>query len=271
NPLLLSIIALVHRYRATLPRRRVDLYAECVDVLLGHWDAAKGLAGKLSPGQKRAVLRPRALAMQRENRSEVSRGELDARIAESLPAVGGSAADAADFVDEVRERSGLLIEAGLGAYAFSHKTFQEYLCAREMVDREGARDLLLAHAGDEWWQEVTLLYVGMAEATPIVEALLAAEGDAGDARLLLAGRCVAEAVRLQEATRQQVLRLLENAFRGGSGERFLDTGLVLAEIAGEDNVDFFLRLARDDAERRPAALWSLGQMGRPPHEALREP
>ncbi|MCP4535337.1 MAG: NACHT domain-containing protein, partial [Delftia sp.] len=119
NPLLLSIIALVHRYRATLPQRRVDLYAECVDVLLGHWDAAKGLAGELSSGQTRAVLQPLALALYRENRSEVSRRELEARIAESLPAVGGSAGDAADFVDEVRERSGLLVEAGLGTYAFS--------------------------------------------------------------------------------------------------------------------------------------------------------
>ncbi len=57
NPLLLSIIALVHRYRATLPKRRVDLYAECVDVLLGHWDTAKGLLGKLDAGQKRACCR----------------------------------------------------------------------------------------------------------------------------------------------------------------------------------------------------------------------
>jgi formylglycine-generating enzyme required for sulfatase activity len=267
NPLLLSIIALVHRYRARLPRRRVDLYAECVDVLLGHWDAAKGLVGDLSPGQKRTVLQPLALALHRDKRRELSRRELERRIAESLPAVGGSADDATDFVDEVRERSGLLVEAGLGTYTFSHLTFQEYLCAREMVDREEERGLLLAHTGDEWWQEVTQLYAGMAEATPIVEALLATEGQAP---LLLAGRCVAEAVRLEEGTREQTLRLLQDAFATCTGERFMETGLVLAEIAGEDDVGFFLRLARDDAERRPAALSSLGQMGRQPNEALRE-
>jgi hypothetical protein len=51
---------------------------------------------------------------------------------------------------------------------------------------------------------------------------------------------------------------------------FLRTGQVLAEIAGEDSVDFFLRLAQKDPERREAALWSLGQMGRQPNEALRE-
>jgi formylglycine-generating enzyme required for sulfatase activity len=362
NPLLLSIIALVHRYRATLPKRRVDLYAECVDVLLGHWDAAKGLAGRLSPGEKRAVLGPLALQMHKEQRRDIPRPELEARVARLLPTVGGQAGDAEDFLDEVRERSGLLIEVGVGAFAFSHQTFQEYLCAREIVDlgarasagpgvraptpdlaqlrdaldtrfdegelrdlcfdlrvdygdlpgrdkgdkarelvahlerrgrltalvnrvrelRPGALeialptrpenplDLLLAHVGDEWWQEVTLLYAGMADATPIVQALLSGDADAQASRLLLAGRCVAEAVRLDEAVRQQVLGRLEGAFATCTGERFLGTGQVLADIAGEDSVDFFLRLARDDPDRREAALWSLGQMGRQPNEALRE-
>ena len=372
NPLLLSIIALVHRYRATLPRRRVDLYAECVDVLLGHWDAAKGLPGALSlaPGGIRAVLQPLALQMQREKRRDIPRRDLEARVGALLPAVGGEAADGADFVKEVRERSGLLIEVGLGRYAFSHLTFQEYLCAREIVDLgdrpvgtgvaqdaaararhlshlrqaldarfnedelralcselgmdyddlpgrgqaakarelvadltrharvaelvaagerlrpdiswtapaapeipeagpgyENARELLLAHAGEEWWQEVILLYVGIADATPVVEALLDAERDA---HLLLAGRCIAEAVRVDEGVRERVLDRLEEAFATCTGERFLETGKVLAEIAGEDSVDFFLRLAHDDPKRCDAALWALGEMGRQPNEVLRE-
>jgi len=270
NPLLLSIIALVHRYRATLPKRRVDLYAECVDVLLGHWDEAKGLVGRLSPGQKRAVLQPLALGMHRENRHDMSRRELEMHIAELLPAVGGQATDAADFLDEVRERSGLLVEVGLDTYAFSHLTFQEYLSAREIVVNEEVRSLLLEKAGDEWWQEVTLLYAGMAEATPIVDALLAGEDDEAGTRLLLAGRCVAEAVRVKEATREQVLRLLEGSLATCTGKRFMETGQVLADVAGEDSVGFFLRLAHDDPGRRGAALWSLGQMGRQPKEALRQ-
>ena len=270
NPLLLSIIALVHRYRATLPRRRVDLYAECVDVLLGHWDEAKGLAGELSPGQKRAVLQPLALMMHREERRDIPRPELERRIGELLPRVGGQADDASNFLDEVRKRSGLLVETGLGTYAFSHLTFQEYLCAREMVEQEATRRLLLDHAGDEWWQEATLLYAGMTDATPIVNALLAGEDDDNCSRLLLAGRCVAEAVRVEEAARAEVTRRLEETFAACTGDVFLRTGQVLAEIAGEDGVDFFLRLAQSDPQRREAALWSLGQMGRQPNEALRE-
>lgn len=270
NPLLLYIITLVHRYRAKLPKRRVDLYAECVDVLLGYWDQAKGLVGLLSPGEKQDVLQPLALEMHREARSDISRRELEKRIAVLLPQVGGQAADAATFVDEVHERSGLLMEMGLGMYAFSHLTFQEYLAAREIVKSEEAPGLLLEKAGDEWWQEVTLLYVGMTDATPVIDALLAAEDDEAGTRLLLAGRCVAEAARVEKTTRKRVTRLLEKSFTACTGELFLRTRQVLAEIAGEDSVGFFLQLAHDDPDRREAALWHLGQMTNQLNKALRE-
>ena len=42
NPLMLTVIAMVHRDRVKLPDRRAELYAEAVDVLLGKWEEAKG-------------------------------------------------------------------------------------------------------------------------------------------------------------------------------------------------------------------------------------
>ena len=46
--LLLTVIALVQRYRAQLPERRTELYEEAIEVLLGKWDEAKGLETKVS-------------------------------------------------------------------------------------------------------------------------------------------------------------------------------------------------------------------------------
>ena len=43
NPLMLTVIALVHRDRVQLPERRAELYAEAVEVLLGKWDEARGV------------------------------------------------------------------------------------------------------------------------------------------------------------------------------------------------------------------------------------
>lgn len=46
NPLLLTIIALIHRYEAYLPRQRYKLYKSAVDALLIRWDEGKGMEQK---------------------------------------------------------------------------------------------------------------------------------------------------------------------------------------------------------------------------------
>lgn len=61
NPLLLANICLVHRHRGTLPKKRVRLYEECLDVMLEHWREAKGLKVSISSHEGRRALQPMAL------------------------------------------------------------------------------------------------------------------------------------------------------------------------------------------------------------------
>ncbi len=291
NPLLLSIVALVHRYRAHLPDRRVDLYNECVEVLLEHWEAAKGLvgpstlrlgsgrallrAGALLPAQKRAVLQSLALAMHKVEVRQLPRVEVEQLIAAYLPQVGGGQAKTDDvtlFLKEVRERSGLLVEQEVGTYAFSHLTFQEYLTACEIAgsEDEAERAFLVDKATAEWWREVLLLYAGMRDPSPVVQALLARDragqeaGETDRAHLLLAGECLAEAVRIQPGVRREVEEELEGLFTAQLEPRlFLRVGRVLARLKGDDGVKFFLQLMDTGEERiRTAAALALGQMGR---------
>ena len=49
NPLMLTVIAMVHRDRVKLPDRRAELYAEAIDVLLGKWEEAQGPAAEMWP------------------------------------------------------------------------------------------------------------------------------------------------------------------------------------------------------------------------------
>ena len=46
------MIATVHRYRASLPGKRVALYAEICEVFLGKRQEARGIAQELSAAQK---------------------------------------------------------------------------------------------------------------------------------------------------------------------------------------------------------------------------
>jgi formylglycine-generating enzyme required for sulfatase activity len=171
NPLLLTVIALVQRYRAQLPERRTELYEEAVEVLLGKWDEAKGLdartvmAGReLDAGDRRGLLEPVALWMMEQRVREIDAAELRRQLGQQFSEMVGNGQQATKAVGEflrlINERSGLLAERGQGIYAFSHLTFQEHLAARAVADRANYIPYTLARLGDSWWREVILLEAG---------------------------------------------------------------------------------------------------------------
>jgi predicted NACHT family NTPase len=59
------------------------------------------------------------------------------------------------------ERSGMIREPVKGAIDFAHRTFQEFLAAKAVVD-EGDIGVLVQHAHDYQWHEVVTLAAGLA-------------------------------------------------------------------------------------------------------------
>jgi formylglycine-generating enzyme required for sulfatase activity len=168
NPLLLANICLVHRHRGALPQKRARLYEECIDVLLEHWQKAKGLSIDVTAQEGRRVLQPAALWLHgQEERTRATAEELAPQIAPALKAVGWQGGGAADFLRTIRDDSGLLTGWGPDHYGFMHLGFQEYLAARE-IRRRGFNEPellreLATHFGESWWQEVTLLLLALEE------------------------------------------------------------------------------------------------------------
>ncbi len=171
NPLMLTVIAMVHRDRVQLPDRRAELYAEAVDVLLGKWDEARGirevpvLEGKtFDIGDKRVMLQTLALTMHERQLKEISLEDLKTILAELfLDDLGdqkkvNKAVDG--FLKIIEERTGLLVARGEGAYGFSHLTFQEYLTALAVACRDDYVAYTLDRVPDPWWREVILLEAG---------------------------------------------------------------------------------------------------------------
>ena len=208
NPLLLTVIALVHRQRAKLPNRRSELYAEAVDVLLGNWDEAKEgvkprleVAGRpLDAIDRRAILEPVAYWMHERQLREIDQADLAPRLGPSFDKLTGGDAAATKraiktFLELINERSGLFVARGLGVYGFAHLTFQEYLAARALADRDDAEALVQAKLGDAWWREALFLAPGSTEskrrASQLIRAILEAEavGDRHE-HLVLAAECV---------------------------------------------------------------------------------
>jgi HEAT repeat protein/energy-coupling factor transporter ATP-binding protein EcfA2 len=297
NPLLLSILALVHQRGVGLPQRRVDLYAESTEMLLGYWDqvrggeAAKELAtsGGLDRQEKRALLEPVALWLHErgESGSEVVEKELVAEIARQFRELFGdpgpqSQRRAEFFLRVITERAGLLVERETGVFGFAHLSFQEYLAARAVADRDDYMEFILRHLHDPWWREVILLAVGhlgsfkarqyRARTTALIQAVRDANSwleDVLKRDLLLACRSLVDVSQLgvDEKLRQTAF---EDLFALWQTTPFEPQRLEIASIfayAGPTSDGERIRhklvslLGDQDSSVRGSAAEALGQMG----------
>ncbi len=195
NPLMLQIIALVHRDRGALPDRRVELYDECVNVLLEYWDRAKkGIDLPFTAKEARRVLQPIAHWMhQKPDRRYASKRQLLPLIEAELRRLRKSTLKASEFLELVRDRSGLFVGYGTDEYGFPHLSIQEYLTAKEIRNRADYGALVAVY-GESWWREVTRLLVGLDDPgcfEPFMRELVAAKRFVGNHALT--SQCLADA------------------------------------------------------------------------------
>ncbi|MCP4428208.1 MAG: SUMF1/EgtB/PvdO family nonheme iron enzyme, partial [Chloroflexi bacterium] len=172
NPLLLTVIALVHRDRVKLPDRRAELYDEAIAVLLGKWDEARGVLPEqpILPNRpfdttdRRLLLQNVALHMHEQQQKEIETEALQNLLQQLFrPLVADETlVDKAvrRFLRLIEERTGLLVARGDGVYTFSHLTFQEYLTALAVAERDDYVTYTLARSAEAWWREVILLEAG---------------------------------------------------------------------------------------------------------------
>lgn len=179
NPLLLTVIALIHTHEGQLPDSRALLYEEAVDLLLWRWDQIKcstgegqSLMGKLlsEAGRSEIDLKKtlwkiafsahlESCTISYESTAEIHEYKLLDALAEIHP--NKSKDWAFLLISLMKERTGLLIEKTHSVFSFPHRTFQEYLAGSDLSIQNNYR-LLAAKLFEEgtFWNEVILLSVG---------------------------------------------------------------------------------------------------------------
>ncbi len=214
NPLLLTILALIHENVGKLPNRRIRLYEICAQTLIESWRQAQtGLPSELLAelGEETVVrvMAPLAYWLHDERPGgTASFQDWRERLLDILAYEGyeDEAKEIADrFLHHARYQAGLLAERGLGQFGFFHLTFEEYLAARQMARQraEERREMLRKHWEDPRWQEVILLaagQLGIVEArrddvSDCIEDLLQMEPydqDSAGRQVVLAGRALAD-------------------------------------------------------------------------------
>jgi len=171
NPLLLTMVTTIHRYRGSLPGTRIILYKEICEVFLGKRQEARGIVQDLRADQRILVLQQLAYHMMQRKVLDISREEAEQIITEALQRVSTQMTPK-KFLQSIENISGLLLEKEQGSYAFAHKTFQEYLAAVQICEN-GLGHVLVKQIELDWWHETIRLYCAQADATPIISACLA--------------------------------------------------------------------------------------------------
>lgn len=238
TPLLLSLMCLLFYIRQDLPRRRVPLYGECIELLLENWDRLdKQLHFVGLPGldHKIDLLSTIALHLFHCNATEIPVGELLDVVSEFLQGAK-LRNEPRTLIEFIQERSGLLVEKALGVVGFTHLTFQEYLCALALKDDPKGVDFLIDRLAVSEAEEIILLFAGLSErADTMINALLVGFAQSGETRFVIAaGKAIPEARTTTLETKGKVTRVLSQLFDSSmSGSDLTALQTVLAGLGVE--------------------------------------
>lgn len=182
-PLFCTSLVMMYKYGGSeLPERRVDVYEEIINLLLGYWKAQDMKSrvvddDNLDSGftdlktivkKNKRRLSHIAFKMQyRENRTEIDFvslvGIISAYLMEKERIAEHQATDYAErFLVNSHEKSGLLVEMEPSEppiYSFTHDGFREYLVADAMVNLSESKfvNTILEKIDNQSWDEVILL------------------------------------------------------------------------------------------------------------------
>lgn len=255
NPLLLTVIAIVHWNRKRLPEQRVDLYDECIDVLLGQRKEAEHI--QLS--RKVAVLDEQREEQIREERAwvrkrfaeialhilsqadydEATKADVIKLLTPRFIDQGAANAEQAVaraelFLDRQELRSGLLVSRRAQSYRFVHLTFQEYLGAWQLsnMDFDKVTEIIEPRLRLAKWFETLQLLGGQwakesdEKANQYIAWLLKQRGRKITKQAPVVALCanilgdvsgVAEIKPLTRRTYEKAVESTLDAFRDGSG------------------------------------------------------
>jgi hypothetical protein len=199
SPLLCAMLCALNLDRDTqLPRDRMGLYQAAVELLLERRDTERQIPDSnigLSARDKLQLLQTLAYWLSLNGRSEMTSdlaiGRLEAKIA-SMPQVPHTPVA---VLDHLLQRSGVIRQPTVDRIDFVHRTFQEYLTAREIAEQSHV-GLLLERAHLDSWRDVVIMAAGHGNAwvrREIVSGLLDgvdSKPTKGRTLLLLAASCL---------------------------------------------------------------------------------
>jgi energy-coupling factor transporter ATP-binding protein EcfA2 len=171
NPLLLRTLALIHKTGARIPQRRIELYRLAADTLIRDWNLARGIPQEAMAREADANrLLAELAAWMHENRPAglATEGDIHQKLCEAIAPLRGKETDhpdveteGNDFLNKIRQHTGLFVERAPKRFGFMHLTFEEYFAARWLVAKpRDASKRIRNKLHRPRWEEPILLAIG---------------------------------------------------------------------------------------------------------------
>jgi hypothetical protein len=178
NPLMAAMLCALNLGRAThLPADRMGIYQAAVEMLLHRRDTERGVQStmpEMTVPEQLQLLQDLAWRLSLNGRSELSRAETVDHLHRRLAAMPRVTATADTVLTHLVERSGVLREPALDKIDFIHRTFQEYLAAREAAE-QSMGGMLAGQAHLDTWRETVIMAAGHGNSpmrTELIEGIL---------------------------------------------------------------------------------------------------
>lgn len=207
NPLMLTIIAYMHTdTHHILPHSRSEFYEQATNVLLG---PKQGFNNKYDAREKSLILQHLALNSLEESldkeqdRKLIHFTKVFEEIKKILPKINRLENDIQSILEEIVERSGLLLTVDNGEYyQFAHLTMQEYFAAKQLIDKQ--EELLLKFENDnDTWRETIKLWCGLAnDTTSMISELYEIDP-------VIAFECIADARSIEPEIADKIIARFE--------------------------------------------------------------
>ncbi|WP_137988650.1 NACHT domain-containing protein [Streptomyces vilmorinianum] len=224
TPLLCAVICALHRLRdGFLPETRWALYESALQLLLGDRDKRRRIDApdgiRMSVEEHQQLLQRLAAWLVRGGQTEFTREQALHQLNRALPGMPRVQAQGTpeEILTHLLNRSGLLQERTDDVFQFAHRTFQDFLAAKEFVEDDLLAELL-RHAQEQQWHDVLLLAAGHCsrrELPVLVEGLLAAgsatrKRDLKTTLYVLAALCAQHAAWLSEVLHGRVRKAVSS-------------------------------------------------------------
>ncbi|MEH6456883.1 MAG: NACHT domain-containing protein [Cocleimonas sp.] len=161
SPLLCAMLCALNVDRnAILPQERGELYRIVMEVLLERRDSERKIFTssniKITRAHKEILLQSLAYWMLQNKRQTVPRADVENCFRRAIQIIPTLLGKESGVVQHLIERSSIIREPSVGNVDFVHKTFSEYLAAKQIVE-EDSIDFLIENAHKDEWKEVVLM------------------------------------------------------------------------------------------------------------------